>query len=164
MALRLIVMRHAKSSWESGAASDHDRPLNERGRHDAPRVAARLAELGWSPDVVLSSDSVRTRETWDAMAGELPPPADVQFRGSLYHAGAGPLRPLLANLASDVGTVLALGHNPGWEHVVATLTGEAITLKTAGAVLMENWSESWHEAADRRDWKIVEVIRPKEID
>ena len=59
---RLVVMRHAKSDWSSGASTDHARPLNQRGRREAPITAARLATLGWAPDRVSSSDSQRTRE------------------------------------------------------------------------------------------------------
>ena len=75
MRRRIIVMRHAKSSWKSGARDDHARPLNKRGRRDAPRIAARLAELGWVPERVISSDSERTRQTWARMeeAFDLPP-------------------------------------------------------------------------------------------
>ena len=65
---RLIIMRHAKSSWTSGALSDHERPLNARGIRDAPRVGAALVKRGWLPQLVLSSDSERTRETFAGMS------------------------------------------------------------------------------------------------
>ncbi len=64
MTRRLIVMRHAKSSWKHAGLTDHQRPLNKRGRKDAPRVARALIERGWTPRRVLSSDAARTRETW----------------------------------------------------------------------------------------------------
>jgi phosphohistidine phosphatase len=67
MGKRLIIMRHAKSSWTSGASTDHQRPLNKRGRHAAPRIGARLRDIGWIPDMVIASDSERTRETWQRM-------------------------------------------------------------------------------------------------
>ena len=84
MERRLIVMRHAKSSWKSDAETDHLRPLNKRGRDSAPLVAARLVELGWIPEAVYSSDSLRTRETWDGMMNALYHglvPAVSAFRG-----------------------------------------------------------------------------------
>ena len=67
MKRRLIVMRHAKSSWKDPGQTDHERPLNGRGRRSAPLVAARLAELGWAPTRVHSSDAARTVETWRGM-------------------------------------------------------------------------------------------------
>ena len=64
---RLIVMRHAKSDWGTNAPTDHARPLNKRGQRDAPRVAQRLVELDWLPQYIVSSDSTRTRETYELM-------------------------------------------------------------------------------------------------
>ena len=64
MRRRLIVLRHAKSAWDTDAATDHERPLNKRGRRDALRVAEKIAKLGWQPEQVISSDAERTRETW----------------------------------------------------------------------------------------------------
>jgi hypothetical protein len=72
MQRRLMIMRHAKSAWSSDVASDHERPLNKRGRRDAPRVGKRLAKLGWVPEFVVSSDSRRTRETWERMQRRFP--------------------------------------------------------------------------------------------
>jgi phosphohistidine phosphatase SixA len=72
MRRRLMIMRHAKSSWKGQVPTDHDRPLNTRGRRDAVRVGKRLAKLGWVPDLVVSSDSRRTRETWERMQRRFP--------------------------------------------------------------------------------------------
>ena len=60
---QLILMRHAKSSWESSALIDHERPLNARGRHDAPVIGHYLWQKGVKPDLIISSDSLRTRQT-----------------------------------------------------------------------------------------------------
>ena len=87
MSKRLIIMRHAKSSWTSGAASDHQRPLNKRGRRAAPLVAARLRDLGWIPDLVIASDSERTRETWQRMRAEFPQAIEERYSHSFYHGG-----------------------------------------------------------------------------
>ena len=60
-------MRHAKSDWKDSSLTDHQRPLNKRGKRDAPQMAAKLSELGWQPSRVLTSDSQRTMETLDLM-------------------------------------------------------------------------------------------------
>lgn len=153
-------MRHAKSSWD-GDEADHDRPLNERGRRDAPRVAARLVELGWSPDFILSSDSTRTVETHALMRVVLPA-APVLFLRGLYHGSAGSLRKALAGVERQFATVLALGHNPGWEHAVADFSGEHVTMKTASAALLECDAPDWTTAA-MSEWKLVAAIHPREI-
>jgi phosphohistidine phosphatase len=108
MTRTLILTRHAKSSWDSPALNDHDRPLNKRGRKSATAIAEWLREHGWLPDEVLSSTSTRTRETWDRMGLQ----ADkVCFHRALYHAAPEDMLNELSGATEP--TVLMLGHNPG---------------------------------------------------
>lgn len=163
---RLIVMRHAKSSWSDSSMSDHERPLNERGKREAPEVARRLAELEWLPQVVLSSDAQRTRETWKRMKSVLEE-ADCTPRvhklAELYHAGMDEAADALAEVDDEIQSVLLLGHNPGWEDVVAYLSGTPVTMTTANAVLLEGDGETWQDALERGSWRLIEVIRPREL-
>ncbi|WP_170561453.1 SixA phosphatase family protein [Ruegeria atlantica] len=108
MTRTLILTRHAKSSWDSPALADHDRPLNKRGRRSASAIGAWLRSNDWLPQEVLSSSSVRTRETWEKMGLH----ADkVRFHRTLYHADSADM---LRELSGATGqTVLMLGHNPG---------------------------------------------------
>ncbi len=108
MTRTLILTRHAKSSWDSPALSDHDRPLSKRGRKSAPAIATWLTENGWLPDEVLSSSSTRTRETWDRMSLQA---AKIRFHRTLYHAD--PHEMLIELSGATEQTVLMLGHNPG---------------------------------------------------
>lgn len=168
MERRLIVLRHAKSDWETDAPTDHARPLNKRGRTDAPRVAARIFQLGWTPEYVLSSDSQRTRETYQRMSdvfGEaLGREPIVQFLESLYHAGPRALQSALADVPDDISSVMAIGHNPGWAEVVYWLTGESIHMTTANAALLSIDAEHWSDAVGRAGFcELVDVIRPKEL-
>jgi phosphohistidine phosphatase len=162
MLRRLMLMRHAKSSWTSRAATDHERPLSERGRRDAPRVGKRLAELGWVPDLVLGSDSRRTRETWERMQKHFPQ-GRASFTRALYAAGPAELRTEVARLSADVRTVLVLGHNPGWEEAVKALSGREVRITTANVVLLEGEGATWGEALRRRRWSVAGVVRPKEL-
>jgi len=164
MQRRLIVLRHAKSSWKTDAPTDHDRPLNRRGRHDAPRVARRLAELDWLPQRILSSDSARTRETLKLMADRLGGDTPIDYLRSLYHAGADAVGPELAKLPVEVTTAMIVGHNPGWEDVVQWLAGESVRLATGTAALLETSGASWADALARAPaWRLHDVIRPKEL-
>jgi len=157
-------MRHAKSDWHSDAASDHQRPLNDRGRRDARRMASELVELGWTPDRVLSSDSTRTRETWELMRRVLGPAIPVDFLPNLYHAGSAALRPAVAELAQAVRCVLAIGHNPGWEEALAWLSGEPTVMPTAACALLQISAADWpHTVAEPRLWRLEHVVRPKEL-
>ncbi len=108
---RLILIRHAKSSWADEGQPDHDRPLNDRGRVDAPRIGAWLAARGFLPDVALVSTATRTQETW-ATLGPAFAAIPMTPRADLYNATASHvLRAVLE--APDVGIVLMLGHMPG---------------------------------------------------
>ena len=164
MRRRLVILRHAKSDWTTDAPDDHSRPLNRRGRKDAPRVARQISKLGWAPEHVLSSDSQRTRETFELMTDGLGSPP-VTFLASLYHAGPRELSLALADLPDSIACGMAIGHNPGWEDVVHWLCGESLRLTTANAALLSiDDASSWPDALGRAGfWTLVNVVRPKEL-
>ena len=149
---RLIVMRHAKSSWDDQSLDDHDRPLNKRGIRDSPRVAEVIYERGWSPDLILVSSSKRTLETLSGMSNRFDS-SIAQIRSGIYHATVSDLMLELEDMI-DGGTTMILGHNPGSEILVNHLSGEWHQMPTATAVLMEQSGNSW---------SVFDVIRPKEI-
>lgn len=163
---RLILLRHAKSDWHAGADIDHERPLNARGRRDAPRVAERLAELGWVPQVVWSSDATRTRETWSLVRPALSDPPDLPaevFTRDLYLAAPAQIRATIAALPVGADTAMLIGHNPGWEDAVHELTGVRARMTTCNAALLSTEAGSWADAAQRNDWVLEQVVRPKEL-
>jgi phosphohistidine phosphatase len=122
MSKRLILTRHAKSSWEVPTMSDHDRPLNARGRRAAAELGGWLASRGYLPDEVLCSDSARTRETWDGIAPALPITPALVLKPALYHAGA---EVMLAVLRHATGqTVMMIGHNPGIAEFAARIIAQ----------------------------------------
>lgn len=158
---RLILMRHAKSAWDTDAADDHSRPLSRRGRKDAPRVGAHLIRIDWTPDHVLSSDSVRTRQTWAGLSRHLSGPTP-RFTRVLYHAGLSGILPMLFEVPASAETVLMLGHNPGWSDAVSDLTGRDVELKTGCAALMTSAAASWSDAA-LSEWTLHDIVRPKTL-
>lgn len=161
---RLVLMRHAKSSWKTDAPTDHHRPLNKRGRKAAPKVGAELRRRGWVPDRVLSSDSARTTETFARMKDALGFEGEAHFSGALYHAGVDEVRVALQSLGDEGATVLVLGHNPGWEEVLEHLCGQMKVLKTGCAALLSIDAPDWPralEAAGR--WTLHDVIYPREL-
>lgn len=107
MTLKLILMRHAKSSWDDLTLDDHDRPLNDRGAQSAHRMGHWLRKGGHVPDAAVSSSSLRTRETFARLGLD----CDVAFAVQLYHAH--PETMLAALGVLNAKTVLLLGHNPG---------------------------------------------------
>ena len=164
MSRRLILMRHAKSSLSSAGSIDHARPLNKRGQRDAPRVAAHLKSLGWSPDLVISSDATRTRETYRYICNGLDCDVPVSFQPTLYLGGLKEIRDAAKDLSDDIRTLLLLGHNPGWEEAASSLSSGSVFMTTANAALLTVEGLTWSDAFDPEvDWKLVAVIRPREL-
>ena len=108
---RLLLLRHAKSAWPDMA--DSERPLNDRGRRDAPAMGRWLRDCGYIPDVVLCSTARRTRDTWALLAGELDAEPAVRYEQRIYEATALSLLHLLREAGGDYRTALLIGHNPG---------------------------------------------------
>lgn len=160
MLRRLIVMRHAKSSWKSSATTDHARPLNARGRRDAPQVGRALRDLGWAPAMVHLSDARRTRETWAGLSTVLPSCPTV-VDPSFYLAGLQAIAAAAAGWPPDAaGPVLVLGHNPGWEAAASTLAGQQITMTTGNAVLLCGEGATWTDAL-AAPWKLETILLPR---
>lgn len=113
---RLVLLRHAKSSWKEEDLDDADRPLAPRGRRDATAAGHWLAQHVGVPDLVLCSTAVRTRQTWE-LASEAEPDvlaaAPVQLEAAVYEARPKTLLELVRRLPEDVGTVVLVGHSPG---------------------------------------------------
>ncbi|MCJ1680353.1 histidine phosphatase family protein [Streptomyces sp. APSN-46.1] len=120
---RIVLLRHAKADWPE--VSDHDRPLAERGRHEAPAVGLKLAETGITFDLALCSTAVRTRETWKLAVQELPHRPKTLYEERLYDASLGELIALLNETSDDVSDLLVVGHNPGMHALADALSGRA---------------------------------------
>jgi len=161
---RLIFLRHAKSSWDSEAVNDHSRPLNERGRSEAPLLGPRLGERGWSPDLVICSDATRARQTWELASSTLDPRPPVEHDRRLYLAGPHQIREVVAERADETRTLLLVGHNPGWEDSVAWFTGQDTVLKTATAAVLTSRTEAtWAElTAAPEGFELTDVFRAVE--
>jgi len=132
----LLLLRHAKSAWDTGARSDFDRPLKKRGRRDAPRMGRWLAERGWRPDLVVSSPAERARRTTLAVLEELDLDEDaVRWEPRLYGADLAALLELLAEIPADVSRALLVGHNPGLEDLLVRLCGNSLVNPGDGKLL-----------------------------
>lgn len=118
----LYLFRHAKSSWDDPALSDHERPLAPRGRRAAARIAEHLQREGIRPAIVLCSSSRRTRQTLELVAAALPD-ARAQVEADLYGAGAGSLLRRVRRLPDTADSVLLVCHNPGLHDLALALAG-----------------------------------------
>ncbi|QHC21855.1 SixA phosphatase family protein [Streptomyces sp. GS7] len=120
---RIVLLRHAKAEWSE--VDDHDRPLTDRGRKDAPVAGRWLARAGVTPDLTLCSTAARTRETWKLAVHELPQRPKTVYEERLYEASLGELLALLNETSDDVSDLLVVGHNPGMHALADALAGEA---------------------------------------
>ncbi len=159
----LILMRHAKSDWGDASLSDHQRPLNDRGKRDAPKMAAWLNEAGWVPDGVLSSSSCRTRETLQRMAEQWDTEPTASFTDALYLASPDAILKCIRSDAMDARRLMVLAHNPGISYLSSLLAGEAIEMPTAAVAIFQLELADWCDLRESTPMKLVEFMRPKAL-
>ena len=163
----LLVLRHAKSSWDDPALDDHERPLNARGEKDAPQMGQLAREEGLSPELIISSDAVRARLTAAAMAEATG--GQVLLDGRLYHASAAEIIMALRSIVQrgvvqrGVATVMIVGHNPGLEELIAQLTGEGEPFPTAALAQISLPIERWSDLDTATRGTLVGLWRPKDL-
>ncbi|MFI7674938.1 SixA phosphatase family protein [Actinophytocola sp. NPDC049390] len=134
----LVVIRHAKSDWSHDVADDQ-RPLNPRGRREAPLIGQWVAEHVGAVDLVLCSTAVRARETFTRSGLAT---GEVRYDERVYAASHQDLMSVVDEVPDDLGTVALVGHNPGLSELVGVLTGEPVELKTS-AIAVVSWRGGW---------------------
>jgi phosphohistidine phosphatase len=160
---KIILMRHAKSSWANFGQNDHERPLNARGKNDAPRMAQQIVEKGHVPELLLVSDSMRTRETRELIAPYFQN-AQTQFIRKLYLASATEIVEELKSINNLVDTVLVLAHNPGITDAFYELAGTIIdNVPTSGAGLISFDVDDFQQI-EKRKGHLEYFIYPKLLD
>jgi phosphohistidine phosphatase len=150
---RLILLRHAKSSWAKHGQPDLARPLSGRGERDAPRMGARLHERGIHPDLVLSSPALRAATTAALVARELDYPGDgIRLDPRLYLAAPAEILNIVAEQSDEIRCLLVVGHNPGFTDLTNLLLPELglANLPTAGTVVLDCVIERWAEIRHAR--------------
>jgi phosphohistidine phosphatase len=146
----LYVVRHAKSSWDSALLTDFDRPLNERGERDAPRMGKRLKERSLVADLFLSSPAKRALTTAQKIAGILNYPAEkIKTDQDLYHAEDEEILEIIKKVSDKHDVILIFGHNPGLTDFVNRLTNVTIAnVPTCGIVACKLDIDFWKQL----DW------------
>ncbi|NGN43308.1 histidine phosphatase family protein [Mesorhizobium sp. CGMCC 1.15528] len=167
----LLLLRHAKSSWDDPELADFDRPLAPRGLDAAPVIGQAIASRGWFPQMALVSPSLRTRETWQIVAAQSPRFVEPTFCSALYEASAGQLLAEVRHAPEEITSLLLLGHNPGMQDFATLIASEdsdetALQLlrkkfSTAGLARLEfdgRWDELRAGAA-----RLSHFLRPKDF-
>ena len=163
---RVILTRHAKSSWANPGQIDHDRPLNDRGQRSATKLGHWLNDNRYIPDQVISSTAARCVETWAGLKQVLNLGITPQYDRKLYHAHVGNM---LEKLKASTGdTVLILGHNPGIaafaEELLETVpkSDNFFRYPTAATTLIDFDIEDWSEL-QLRSGQLHSFIIPREL-
>ncbi|MEU7021463.1 histidine phosphatase family protein [Streptomyces sp. NPDC046203] len=120
---RIVLLRHAKADWPQ--TTDHERPLADRGRTDAPVAGRRLADTGIDFDLALCSTALRTRETWKLAVQELPERPKTVYEERIYEASPGELIALINETPDTIDDLLLIGHNPGMHGLADILAAES---------------------------------------
>jgi phosphohistidine phosphatase len=162
---KLYLLRHAKSRWDDPGCPDSQRRLAPRGVRDAKRVADHFRRLGVTPELVLCSSAVRTRETLELVLPALDAPA-VRFEDELYAAASDELLERLRSLPEETASVLLIGHNPGLQNLALVLVSTEVdrarlAAKFPTAALATLALPSWRP--DPGDAELVDYVVPKHL-
>ena len=158
----LVIVRHAKSSWDNRGLSDHDRPLNRRGLKDAPVMGARLADWGPPVDRVISSSALRALTTAELITQEMGLPWDeIVIEEALYHASEEEMLEIIQEQADYLDGLMIFGHNPGMTYLVNELSDlDLENLPTCGVVTLQFNIEHWTEVGEELA-VLAEINTPK---
>ena len=130
---KLYLLRHAKSSWKDFSIRDFDRPLNKRGKHDAPLMAARMKERGLHPDIIFSSPARRAKVTGKHFAAALD--TKLLLVDSIYESSVNRLKEIAKEAFREYDSVMIVGHNPAMTVFSNTLSDHYIdNLPTTGII------------------------------
>ncbi len=151
----LFLIRHAKSSWDNAALPDKERPLNDRGRRDAPKMGERLAKRDVKPDLILSSPAVRALSTAEIIAEKLNyRRKDIVVTERLYAAEVDDLLDVIRQLGDELKCVMLFGHNPEFTELAHRLSGEIAHMPTCAIAEF---------TFDAKSWSGIDSIKPAQI-
>jgi phosphohistidine phosphatase len=156
----ILILRHAKSSWKNTELSDHDRPLNKRGKREAPQMGQLMKDKGLLPDIILSSTARRARDTAQMVAEMCAYAGEIRLIPDLYRADVEDILGFLQNQDDSFSVVMVVGHNPDLEMLLSTLTGEDEALPPAALAQVEMPIQSWKELDPEKNGKLVNLWKP----
>jgi len=160
----LMLLRHAKSSWDDSSLPDAERPLNERGMRDAPRVGNWMYQQKLKrPDALVCSPAVRTRQTMKLVvqAAGIQCPARLDER--IYQASVADLLDVIKDAPETCDCLMLIGHNPGIAELLDHLTNEHHSMPTAALAIIEIDAMTWRDIAAKTN-RLTHFIKPRDIE
>lgn len=169
---RLLLLRHAKSSWDDTSADDHERPLNNRGRRSAPLMGRHIALHRLLPQKILCSTARRTRETLAGLLPYLGEDLDVRLTRDLYETTEDRYLDMIRAQGGAARTMLVLGHNPAMQDTALTLIGQGNPsladdirekFPTGALAVIDFDAKRWVDVEPKAG-RIVAFFRPRELE
>jgi len=159
----LLILRHAKSSWKHPELTDHDRPLNKRGKRDAPRMGKILRSEHLIPEAIISSTAARAHVTAEAVAKASGYKGKIALNRSLYAAGPGAYLKVLHELSDHYKRVLVVGHNPGLEELLDMFTDETQIMPTCTLANVKFSIDSRIELDYKTKGQLAGIWQPRDL-
>jgi phosphohistidine phosphatase len=156
---KVIIVRHAKSSWDDFRMTDFDRPLDQRGLRDAPNMAKLLKAEGLKPDIIYTSDANRAQTTANFFASEFD--MEINKKHSLYHGAPDDYLDVIRMENDQYQTIALFGHNPGITFLTNLISsGSTDNIPTCGIIIAGYVGKLWSDC----DWsglKLIKILTPK---
>ncbi|MBU1658438.1 histidine phosphatase family protein [bacterium] len=157
---KLYIIRHAKSDWEDLSLSDFERPLNKRGKKNAPFMSKILKQKGVLPDAILSSPALRAKTTAQLFAKGIDFKKNIIYKENMYEADTGQLREILMMLSDADNKVFLFGHNPGFNMLVESFVNFHENIPTCGIVEIAFECKKWSQI-NASNAKLISFDYPK---
>ena len=161
---RLLLMRHAKSSWKDSDIPDNERPLKKKGHKDAEKMGKLLKSKKLVPDLIIASTAVRAEKTAEDIAKACKYKNEIVFSDSLYMAEPADILNVIKEHAKKQNCVMIIGHNPGLEAFLQILTGKVESLSTASIAYLGAKIDKWNELSGEENITLKKLWRPKDLD
>jgi len=160
---KLYIIRHAKSSWDDESLNDFDRPLNKRGKANAPMMGGRLKKNGVMPDIIISSPAKRAKSTAEIIAKEIGYEKKVHFDENIYESSVDELSKILKSIDDKNNIVFLVGHNPELNMLVDNYVKFYENIPTCGVVEIGFECDKWADIGPKNA-KLLSFDYPKKSD
>ncbi len=157
---KLFIIRHAKSSWKDFSLDDFDRPLNKRGKLNAPFMGEILKEKNVVPDIIISSPALRAKTTAKIIAKKVKYSQKIIFKKDIYEIGESAIEKILKKLDDENSVVFLFGHNPDLNMLAEEYVGFDENISTCGIVEIEFDCKRWKDISSENA-KFISFDYPK---
>lgn len=161
---RLLLMRHAKSSWKESEVPDHERPLKKRGHRDAEKMGKFLRHKELVPDLIICSTAERAEKTADDVAKACKYEHEIVYTDALYMAEPSVICEVVKQHAKKQKTVMIIGHNPGLEAFLQIMAGKVESLPTGSIAYLTVKIDEWKQISNDKEISIKNLWRPKDLE